>query len=198
MKTHKLFLVLSMVGLISSCGSSKKPSKDNYDAPKGEEIVEVPCTGTKFLDDESHFRSTGINTSAMIQVAKNIAISNAKSELAGKISTSIQSVTQNYYSQRNVEMTNSTLAKIEGMSVQTVEQTLENTRTICDITTKVKEDGPNKGKYVSYVTQEISIDEIMNEVGEVLSKDKELRVDFEYEKFKEEFEREMNKRKSSN
>lgn len=198
MKIQELLLTLFLIGILSSCGSSKKPSKANYEAPKGEEIVDVPCTGTKFLDDKTHFRSTGINTSAMIQVAKNIAISNAKAELAGKISTSVQSVTQNYYNQRNMEMTNSTLAKIEGMSVQTVDQTLKNTKTICDITTKIKEDGPNKGKYVSYITQEISIEDVIKEVGEVLSKDKELRVDFEYEKFKEEFEKEMNKRRSSN
>lgn len=194
MKIQNVTLTLITCLILASCGSSKKPARVVYQAPEGQEIMELPCTGTKFLDDKKHFRSTGINTSAMVQVAKNIAVSNAKAELAGKISTTVQTVTQNYFSQRNVEMTNSTIAKIESMTVQTVNQTLEKTRTVCDITTRVKEDGPNKGKFVAYVTQEVNIEDIVSGMGEVLSKDSELRVDYEYEKFKEQFEAEMAKR----
>jgi len=198
MKTQSLFLAVITAFVLASCGSSKKPAKVVYEAPKGEEIIEVPCTGTKFMDDKKHFRATGINTSAIIQIAKSGAISNVRAELAGKISTMVQTVTQNYYSQRNVEMTNSTIAKIESMSVQTVNQMINSTRTICDITTRVKEDGPNKGKYVAYVTQELSVEDIASGMGDVLSKDQELRVDYEYEKFKEQFELEMAKRTNSN
>lgn len=197
MKTRSLILATLSAVVLASCGSSK-PAKKVYESPQGEQIVEVPCTGTKFLDDNKHFRATGTNTSAMLQVAKNIAISNAKAELAGKISTTVQTVTQNYYRQRNKEMNNSTIAKIESMTVQTVNQTLNNTKTICDITTRVKTEGPNKGKYVSYLTMEISVEDITTEMGESLSEDEELRIDYEYEKFKEQFELEMAKRSNSN
>ena len=196
MKTRSLILATLSAVVLASCGSSK-PARVVYQAPQGEQVVEVPCTGTKFMDDNKHFRATGTNTSTMLQVAKNIAISNAKAELAGKISTTVQTVTQNYYSQRNQEMNNSTIAKIESMSVQTVNQTLNSTKTICDVTTRVKEDGPNKGKYVSYLTMEISVEDIASTMGESLSKDEELRIDYEYEKFKEQFELEMAKRTNS-
>jgi len=197
MKTQSLILTVAIAVVLVSCGSSK-PAKVVYEAPKGEKVIEVPCTGTKFMDDKKHFRATGINTSAMIQVAKNVAISNAKAEIAGKISTMVQTVTQNYYSQRNQEMTNSTIAKIESMTVQTVNQNLNSTKTICEVTTRVTEDGPNKGKYVSYLTMEVAVDDIVSTMGESLSKDEELRIDYEYEKFKEQFELEMAKRSNSN
>jgi len=197
MQTRSLLFSIASALVLSSCGSSK-PAKKVYESPQGEQIVEVPCTGTKFMDDSKNFRAYGTNTSAMLQVAKNIAISNAKAELAGKISTTVQTVTQNYYNQRNQEMTSSTKAKIESMTIQTVNQTLEGTKTICDITTRVTEEGVNKGKYASYITMEISVEDIATEMGESLSKDEELRVDFEYDKFKEQFELEMAKRSNSN
>jgi len=197
MKTQSFILTVATAIVLVSCGSSK-PAKVAYEAPIGEKLIEVACTGTKFMDSDKYFRATGINISAMLQVAKNVAISNAKAELAGKISTTVQTVTQNYYNQRNQEMTSSTKAKIESMTIQTVNQTLEGTKTICDITTRVTEEGVNKGKYASYITMEISVEDIATEMGESLSKDEELRVDFEYDKFKEQFELEMAKRSNSN
>lgn len=197
MKTQSLILATLLAIVLASCGSSKKPAKVIYEAPKGEEVINVPCTGTKFQSDDKYFRASSDAIGYALSSTKSTAIKNAKALIAADISSTIQTVAQNYFNQRGSGFDISRQSKVEEMTVTVVNQVVNGAITICDITTRVTEEGPRKGFYRSYISQEFSIDKVVSAINGEISKDEELRIDYEYEKFKEQFELEMAKRTNS-
>jgi hypothetical protein len=65
---------------------------------------------------------------------------------------------------------------------------LQGTRTICEKQTKTVE-----GKYKTYIAIELSADDLLNKYNERLSNDERLKADYNYEKFKDTFNAEMDK-----
>jgi hypothetical protein len=51
----------------------------------------------------------------------------------------------------------------------------------------------DNGTYKTYIAIELSADELVASYNEKLSKDDRLKIDYDYEKFKETFEKEMEK-----
>ena len=47
------------------------------------------------------------------------------------------------------------------------------------------------GKYIYYLTAEYSVADILESANKRISNDEVLKVDYDYEKFKQEFEKEM-------
>ncbi len=74
------------------------------------------------------------------------------------------------------------------MSRTVVDQNLKGAVEICEKLTQKPD-----GSYVSYVAIELSGEKITNSYNERLSKDEKLKADYNYEKFKETFEKEMTK-----
>ena len=60
-------------------------------------------------------------------------------------------------------------------------------RTICERITTLN------GKYKTYLAIELSGEDLVESINERLSKEEELKVDYDYQKFKESFDREMSK-----
>ena len=56
----------------------------------------------------------------------------------------------------------------------------------------------SQGTYKTYVAIELSADELVARYNERISQDERLKIDYDYEKFKETFEKEMDKMKSGN
>jgi hypothetical protein len=50
-----------------------------------------------------------------------------------------------------------------------------------------------QGTYKTYIAIELSADELVAKYNERLSQDERLKIDYDYEKFKETFEKEMDK-----
>jgi hypothetical protein len=50
-----------------------------------------------------------------------------------------------------------------------------------------------EGTYKTYIAIELSADELVSKYNERLSKDEKLKIDYDYEKFKETFNKEMDK-----
>ena len=194
MKPNHLLVAFAAIGFtLASCGGAKTAPRKVYEAPSGTESVELPCTGTSYMSDKKHFRATGIQTSAMEAGALKSAVAQAKSQIANDISVRVQNVLQNYNKIVGVEDTNTTTQAFEDMSKQVANTVLNGTKTICQKFVRVTEEGPNKGKYKAYVTQEIDADAIYNEVSTRVSKNDQAKVEYDYEKFKEVFEMEMEK-----
>ena len=194
MKTKRKLIILSVITLIlSSCGSAKKAPRKVYKAVDGTVSIELPCTGTTYFLDKKYFRATGIQTSAMEGTALKAAIAQSKSLIANDISVRVQNVLQNYSKIVGVEGTNTTTQVFEDMSKQVANMVLNDTKTICQKFVRVTEDGPNKGKYKAYVTQEIDAKSIYSNLAERVEKDDQIKAEYDYEKFKEVFEMEMDK-----
>jgi len=69
-----------------------------------------------------------------------------------------------------------------------VDQTITGVRTLCEKLVKTE-----NGTYKTYVAIELSADELVSKYNERISKDEMLKIDYDYEKFKDTFEKEMAK-----
>lgn len=188
MKTYKMLstkfiyplaiLVLAAVGY--SCKSSKVKSADT------ERKIEVLCSGEKYFSNNKYFRANAIGESSDQMTAKKKAMSNAKAELAGKVNTTITAVIDNYVNSREFNNVEQVEERFESLSREVINQELSGTKVICEENTVTKE-----GKYKSYLAIELSGQDMLTKMNERMSTDERLKIDYDYEKFKEEYEKEM-------
>jgi hypothetical protein len=83
--------------------------------------------------------------------------------------------------------------RFESLNREIVDQTLTGVRTICEKNVKTE-----NNTYKTYIAIELSAEELVSKYNERLSKDERLKIDYDYEKFKETFDKEMEKRSNGN
>lgn len=189
------FMGLATLSLIvvASCGS--KNDKKTYDpgpTPEDEIDVTLPCTGPDFFSTDEYFRGTATGESLDQMTARKKALSNARAQLATDISSVMQVVGDNYIKSTEVNNKEEVLERFEQNTRTIVNQKLKGVRQICEKATKVKA----TGKYKYYVAIELSGSELVDAYNETLSKDESLKVDYNYDKFKETFDKEMDNYKN--
>ena len=113
-------------------------------------------------------------------------MSNASLDLAAAIETRVKAVIDNYFSSYTTGDAIQDAERYEGLSREVINQELSGIRTICEQFTKTKD-----GTYKAYVAIELAGEEILNGMQKRISDDEKLKIDFQYEKFKKEFEKEM-------
>ena len=187
-----LFSVLfsSVALLTTSCGSSKQVSTDPQIKTEYADEVEIEqfCSGDEYNSSDGMIRARFFGESNDMAISKKVAKSNTLEELSSKIEVTVKAVMDNYNSRRQKDMNESVEKRFEEMIRTTVKQTLHGYKTICEKVTKTKE-----GKYRTYLVYEISADNVLNPVFDKISKDDELKVDYDYQKFKKTFNEEMEK-----
>jgi len=178
--------ILSFAALTAvSCGKKDQAAENK---PAGEVLVNVYCSGPEYFTDKKHFRSNAIGESLDQMTAKKKALSNARAQLAADIENTMKVVGDNYVKSSEFNNKEEVTETFQEMARTVVDQQLQGLRTICEKQTKTVE-----GKYKTYIAIELSADELVSEYNERLSNDERLRADYNYEKFKETFEAEMNK-----
>jgi len=115
-------------------------------------------------------------------------LTNARNELAQAIQTTVKTVTDNYTNSTSMNKKEELEQKFESLNREVVDQTLQGIRTICEKLVQTKE-----GNYKTYIAIELSADDLVQQYNQRLSKDDKLKVDYDYEKFKDTFNKEMDK-----
>jgi hypothetical protein len=176
-------LTLALLGaaLILGC-------KNNQKVPKGETEVSVPCSGSDFFTSNKFFRANSIGESMDQVTSKKKALANARAELASSIETTVRAVTDNYTNSREMNNKEQVEERFEQLNREIVDQRLTGVKTICEKLVKTDD-----GTYKTYIAIELSADDLVATYNERLSKDDRLKIDYDYEKFKETFEAEMQK-----
>ena len=182
------FMGLMLVGGLSAC-KSKKKAAEAAKPPTGETEVKVLCSGPEFFTDEKNFRANNLGESMDQATAKKKALSNARADMASAINTQVKSVIDNYVNSREMNNKEEIAERFEGLTREVVDQKLTGTRTICEKMMKVE----GSGNYKCYVAIELSAQDLLAAYNERLSKDDKLKIDYDYEKFKETFDKEMEK-----
>jgi len=175
------FAVLLAAVLIAGCKGKEK-------VPTGETEVVVPCSGPDYFTTAKFFRANSIGESQDQVTSKKKALTNARNELAQAINTTVKTVTDNYVNSREMNNKEEVEERFESLNREVVEQTLSGIVTKCEKLMKTKE-----GSYKTYVAIELSAEELVSKYNERLSKDDRLKIDYDYEKFKETFDKEMEK-----
>jgi hypothetical protein len=186
-----LMMVLAAIIIVPSMQSCK--SKKEIQAPDDEVLIQTYCSGPEYFTDKDFFRANSLGESTDQVMSKKKAMSNCKQELAGSIETTVKAVIDNYFSSHEANNTEDIREKYEGLSREVIKQELSGIKTICEKQTKTKQ-----GTYKTYLAIELAGDEIANAMKDRLSKDTKLEIDFQYEKFKEELEKEMENFKDGN
>lgn len=181
----KKIFVFSMFALASlfivSCGSSKTAQ-----APAGDVRVEVPCSGPEYRTNNEYFRANAMGLSSDMNIAKQKAMADARTQLAQAIEVKVKAVTDNYSSSYQTGENEEAKSRYQQLARQAVQQKLSGIRVLCEETMKSPD-----GKYKVYVAIELSGNEIMEATANRISNDEKLKIDFEYEKFKKIFDEEM-------
>ncbi|MDX9770843.1 MAG: LPP20 family lipoprotein [Tenuifilaceae bacterium] len=174
-----LFAIVVIAGAFTFASCGKKTSDG-----LGKKI-EIPCAGSKYAADRSHFRGTGMGESTNLSTAKRKASVDARAALATGINSTIKAVTDRYTQDITVGDANEFAEKFEDMTRSVVNQELNNMAVICEETRQLE------GKYVVYMAVEIAKDELLNNVNNSISKDDRLRLDYDKMKFENIFNQEM-------
>ena len=182
------FMALMLIGGLSAC-KGKKKAAEAAKPPSGETEVKVMCSGPEYFTDEKNFRANNLGESMDQATAKKKALANARAEMASAINTQVKSVIDNYVNSREMNNKEEVAERFEGLSREVVDQKLTGTKTICEKMMRVD----NNGDYKCYVAIELSAQDLLAAYNERLSADDKLKIDYDYDKFKETFDKEMEK-----
>lgn len=174
--------------LIGGMTATSCKGKKEVKAPTGETEIVVPCSGPEYFSNDEFFRSNAVGESQDQAVSKKKAMSNARADLASSIQTTIKGTIDNYVNSREFNNVEEVTERFEGLTREVINQELAGVRTICE-----KMFTTADGTYKTYIALELSGQELISAMNERLSSDERLRIDYDYEKFKEEFEKEMDK-----
>ena len=107
-------------------------------------------------------------------------------EIAKSIKATMKIVGDNYVSSTEFNNKEEVTESFNEMARTVVNEEISGAVKICD---KLTQKGDKR--YVSYIAIELSGQKIASKYHEILSKDDKLKADYNYEKFKETFEKEM-------
>jgi hypothetical protein len=180
-----ILAVASFAALIITAGCKSKEKTVKTPEPE-ETLIKVYCTGPEYYSNEEYFRASSIGESADQATSKKKALSNAKADLAGYIETTLKATFDNYVKDVEMNNTGEVLERYEGLSREVVNQKLNGIRVICEEQTKT-----TTNSYKTYICIELAGDEIASAMNQRLSGDDKLFIDYNYEKYKETFDKEM-------
>ncbi|MCW5898378.1 MAG: LPP20 family lipoprotein [Flavobacteriales bacterium] len=183
-----LMTALMLSGAMTACKSKKKVTEKPDPLPAGEVEVIIPCSGPEYFTNDKVFRANNLGESMDQATAKKKAMSNARADLAQAINTQVKGVIDNYVNSREMNNREEVGERYESLMREVVDQRLSGVKTICE---KMMKTATNN--YKSYVAIELSAQDLLSAYNERLSSDERLRIDYDYEKFKETFDKEMDK-----
>ena len=189
-KITRLFTATVMLGAMITLNSCK----GKKDLPKGEVEVKMYCSGPDYWTDKHNFRANSVGESIDQATAQKKARANAKQQIAGDISTVLKATIDNYVKSTEFNNKEEVLENFEGLSREVINQELSGIKTICEQLTKDQ----TTTKYKYYVAIELSADKLVQKYTERLSKNEALKVDYNYEKFKQTFDKEMDRMAGEN
>ena len=182
----KYILALCTLPLLFACSGSKKAA--NQPIPVTEVEVVIPCSGPDFFTNKKYFRANSIGESLDQVVSKKKALSNARADLAAFVKIMLESVVDNYVKSSELNNLEQVEERFEGLNREVIKQELVGIKTICEKLTKTTE-----GKFKTYIAIELSAQKLVDKFHERIMKDDLLMIDYDYEKFKDTFEKEMGK-----
>jgi len=177
-------VIAGIIGILAGCKGSPKPTQS-----KGESEIVLHCSGSEYRSDKKNFRAYATGESSDLEIARKKATTNAKSALASQVETTIKSTTDNYAISREFNNVEEVEERFESLNREVVDQQLNDVKVICEKLTE----NSKTGKYKCYMAVEMKADAVQEAIETRIKNDDRLKVDYDYEKFKETFEKEMEK-----
>ncbi len=162
-------------------------AKARAEAQAAQEVeVSEPCSD--LLTTATLIRGRGIGEDYDQQMAVELARSAALEEMASQINTSVQAIVSNYKKTMRINLTRESKQRMEGMTLTAVDQAT-GYRIACRKTTSYVLNGEKLFKH--YMVVEVAKDELLEPIYEGIQEDEELQLDMDYQKFAEEFDKNL-------
>ncbi len=169
-----------MIALIS-LSATDVSAKKAKEFKKEREVVQ-PCTGKDYMTGKGFIRASATMVDSNMAMAKKRALSMARADIASQMGAIVKRVTDDYVKAVNEDSE----MRFEERTMTIVNQQIGMTRTICDQVMQTKDK-----KFRAYVCVEYNLNDALNSIDSGIKRDEELRADYNYEKFKETFEKEI-------
>lgn len=174
--------------------------KEEELAAMEEKDFDEPCTDAG--STESYIRARGIGQSLQQQMARTKAQTQAVRDLGAKIGTTVQALIKMYSNEETIDVLTDESSssgirleeKIEGMVKQKVDQNL-NFSTSCEKTKTFLKSG--RKMYKCYMVIQAGKDDLLKPIYDQLQQDASLKLNVDYNRFSEEFDKEFNKQQDS-
>jgi len=174
--------------LIASCSSSRKVTKETVDGGTRTPYV-VPCV--EFTQNtKDAIRATSSATSPNYQFAKDKANASARAALAQKVEVNVTSLFDTYANQYDVDNMADFKEKTQAITRQFTNEKLTGINITCE-----KSYTLSSGQYEVWIGIEMPIENISRSLYDQISSEKKIRLDYDYEKFKEELLKEIEKQR---
>ncbi|MCF8234234.1 MAG: hypothetical protein K9G67_09455 [Bacteroidales bacterium] len=167
-------LILIVAG---SCKSSKETTDPNE--------VKIYCSGPEYMTSEDYLRTNATGVSTDMEIARDKALTTARNRLSAQIETFVSNLTDFYKKDTRIDENEKMENRFENLVREVYDNRLVGTHPICEKV--LKEDG----RYRAYVAIELGGSDLIDEAASQISADEELKVDYDYEKFKESYKEAM-------
>lgn len=182
-KTMFICAMCAMMGLLFACGGQKALTK----AQGQDEDYDMPCTGPDYMTTGEVLRANASAMAMDANTAVSMATDRARAALAASMEVLVKKVAVDYVNnyQQNADV--DTKGKMESMLRSCISRLLKNTPVICN---KVKKNNVS-GKFTAFIAVELSGANFAKEAYNSLEQGEKLRIDYDYEKFKDTFKEGM-------
>jgi len=177
----KLVIILFSIFLFIGINGCKTKKIENTTKNKPVEI-KTPFNETKYKTDKHNFRSVGYGESDNLNNAKDIAKSQARSNISRQVSIIIKDVTERYNSQIDKNSGN----MFQGISRQISKSVLTNVKEINNKTFLYQDKESNIYQY--WTVLEVSTNDVYNLFD---NKTKENQIKYNKEKFEKIYKEEL-------
>ena len=189
MKNAYLLIMGITILLLTSCGNTKKASETTAIGETRTEVID-PCKDYS-KNTEGMIRATASAISPNHQFAKEKALAAAKNIISQKVNVTVNGLFANYVNEYDVKNEQEFSAKTQAITEQSTNQILTGLNSTCQKDYKL-----SSGKYEIYIGLELPVENIGKSIFDNISKDDKIKLDYDYEKFKEEMQKELEKQRS--
>ncbi len=183
-------LILSVILLTVGCNKKLKQTDSNF------KRIDTPFDASKYYSDKKHYRATGQGKSLDLTVAKRIAETNARQAMASQIEVKVRSVGEQFLQNREISNKLETTSKFEDLTRTVIDETLTQVKIVGQQSFQNKK--KKSGEYIHYVAMEMPTTAIVDEMANKISADETLKQDFELQKFREIYQKELEEFKNDN
>ena len=183
-------ILVGMIALTTAIGSMScgSPKKATASVEKTATEITLPFSDSKYRSDKDNFRAKNLGKSPDLATAKKISLQNAKSEIAGNIQALVKRVTSQYTNQRTVGTNQDFENKFEEQANEVVSQSLRDVRILDEKVFKEVD-----GSFTYWTAIEIPKQSLLEGINSKISNNAKLKLDYDQNKFKETFDKEMEK-----
>lgn len=166
----------------TSCGSSKKTASVTPD----EVEVAIPLDGPEYQSDANYWRATASGVSNNMEIAKKVAVQNARQELAGMVKSQLKQVIDNYTNNIEADGVAAGTNLYESQAYTVVDQELTGVEQVGQKMFKQAD-----GSYRYHVCLQMSKQAVEEKVSDALAEDAKLGAMFDRSQFKKTYEEQM-------